>query len=112
MSKLVVKAALLKLNNIDYSAQVESAELDIDAPEVDMTNMASGGWKELLSGVKAGTLAITWKKDADLSALESYLWTNLGLLITFEIALVNTGRTTTNPSYTGSVLVTKHTPVA
>lgn len=113
MAKIVIKAAYVDLGGTQYDAQVKSAELSFDAPEVDVSNMDSGGWAEILQGIRSGKLSIEFVKDADLSGLDSAVWTaatGAGTL-TFEIRLQDAAVGATNPKYTGTVVVTQWSPV-
>lgn len=112
MAKLVVKAQYLELPaGTDRSAQVKGVTLTIDAPEVDTTNMASGGWFEALGGIFKGTLAVEWVKDADLSGLDAAMFAALGATQTFLIRQTSAALGADNPKYTGSVLVTQWSPI-
>lgn len=112
MAKLVLKDAKLLLAATDYSAQVKQVTLTIEAPEVDVTNMGSAGWVELLGGIKKGTLAVDFIKDADLSGLTAAMFAALGTVIAFDTRAQAAAVSTTNRRYTGSVLVTSWQPVA
>lgn len=111
MSKLVIKAAYLALGGTDYSAQVKSVELSIDAPEVETTNMASAGWTEVLQGIRKASLNIEFVMDSDLSGIEATVYaafihatTNT---LTFEVRESSASVGATNPKFTGTVLLTK-----
>ena len=112
MAKMVISATVVKLATVDYSAQVKGATLTIDAPEVDISNMGSAGWNEVVGGVKKGSLAVEFVKDADLSGLDAAMFAALGTVITFEISKTSDAAGATNPHYTGSLLVTQWTPIA
>lgn len=114
MAKLVVTAQYVALGAgpTDYSAQVKGATLTIDAPEVDVTNMDSAGWTELLGGIKKATLAIEWVKDADLSGLDAAVYAALGTTLAFRVREQDSAIATTNPEYQGTVLVTQWAPVS
>lgn len=113
MAKLVVKAQYLALGAgpTDYSAQIKGATLTIDAPEVDVTNMDSGGWNEALGGIKKGTLAIEWVRDADLSGLSAAVMTALGSTLAFHLRVQDAAASATNLEFTGNVLVTQWAPI-
>lgn len=112
MAKLVVKAQHVAIGAVDYSAQVKGATLTIDAPEVDVTNMDSAGWTELLGGIKKATLAIEWVKDADLSGLDAAVYAAIGGTLAFAVRQQDSAIATTNPEFQGNVLITSWAPVA
>lgn len=112
MAKIVIKNAVTLLAATDYSAQIKSSTLTLEAPEVDVTNMGSGGWVELLGGIKKGTLAFEFVKDSDLSGLTAAMVAALGTVIAFDVKAQSAATSTTNRRYTGNVLVTSWQPVA
>jgi predicted secreted protein len=113
LAKLVTTAAYLALGAgpTDYSAQVKSCSLTIDAPEVDVTNMDSAGWTELLGGIKKASLAIEWVKDADLSGLDAAVYAALGSTLAFRIRQQDSAIAAGNPEYQGTCLITQWQPI-
>lgn len=106
-------AEYLALGGTDFSDHVESAELELDADEVDYTNMGSSGWKENKSGIRSGSLKLTLQQDFSASSIDSTLFTNFssGSALSFEVRPTNSSVSSTNPKYTGSVRVTKYQPL-
>ncbi|HYE59022.1 MAG TPA: hypothetical protein VD948_10975 [Rhodothermales bacterium] len=103
----MTKALYLSLGGTDYSAQIKSATLTEEVPEVDVTNMGSSGNYECVGGIKKSSLAIEFVRDNDLSGLDAAINTALGSTLTFEIRQSNAAVGATNPKRTGSVLVTQ-----
>ncbi|MEU1602686.1 phage tail tube protein [Micromonospora matsumotoense] len=112
MAKMIITASYLSLNGTDLSAYANSIELSIEVDEKEVTTFASGGWKEVLGGLKSGTLAIEFKQDVAASALDSIMWPLLGTVVTFEVRLTNAAVGTSNPKATGSVLIKEWSPIA
>lgn len=114
MAKLILTASQLLLNGVDRSSWVTRVELAVEAEAKDVTTFSSGGFKENLSGLKSGNLAITWDNDLAAGLLDELMWALFiaSAAVTFEVRAVNTGRSTSNPGYTGSVIVTGWTPVS
>lgn len=115
MAKKVIKAAYLALGGTDYSSYADSAELSLDADAVDTTTFGSGGVKEFLQGLRSGKLNASFKLDADLSGLDAALYaaynhatTNT---LTFEVRADSGSVSTSNPKWTGTVLVTTYGPM-
>lgn len=111
MSKIVIKAAYLALGGTDYSANAKNIELQLEGPEVDVTNMGSGGWQEVLQGIKKGTVQLDLLIDADLSGIELAIYAVFNHAtantMTFEIRESNAGVSAANPKFTGTLLITK-----
>ncbi|WP_433232405.1 phage tail tube protein [Micromonospora sp. CA-248260] len=102
----------MALNGTDLSAYANSIELSTEVDEKEVTTYASGGWKEVLGGLKSGTLAIELKQDVAASALDSIMWALLGTNVTFEVRLSGAAVGTSNPKYTGVVMVKEWTPIS
>lgn len=112
MAKMVLTAAMLLINSNDLSDHTSKIELAVQVEDKDVTTFASAGWKEVLGGLKSGTLALTFKQDVAAANIDSIMWALLGTVVTFEVRLVNTARSTSNPAYTGSVLIKEWTPIS
>lgn len=112
MAKMVLLASYVNLNSTDLSAYASKIELTVDVEDKDVTTYGSLGWKEVLGGLKSGSVAITFKQDVANTALDSIVWPLLGTVVTFEIRLANTTVTTSNPKYTGSLLVKSWNPIS
>lgn len=112
MAKMVLLASFLSLNANDLSNRTHKIELSADVEEKDVTTFASLGWKEVLGGLKAGTLAIGFKQAVAAGQIDSILWPLLGTVVTFEVRLDNAAVGASNPKYTGSVLVKELKPIS
>lgn len=112
MAKMVLKASYLALNGTDLSAYTSKIELTAEVEEKDVTTFTSGGWVELLGGLASGQLAIGFKQDVAAAALDSIMWALFGTVVTFETRLSNAAVGTSNPAYTGEVLVKEWKPIA
>lgn len=106
MAKLVFKDCFISINSVDHSASVSKAELKIEAEDQDATTFGSGGWKEVLQGLKSGTLSVTFKADYSAGAADELLWTlfNAGTAVPFEIRPTSAAVGTSNPKYTGNLV--------
>jgi predicted secreted protein len=111
MALISLQNAMILLGGTDISDHTSSVELDIEGEDLDATTFATAGWKSTLGGLKSGTLNITVKGDYAASNIDSILWGYFNTVQTFEVRPVNTARSTSNPAYTGSVLVNSLTPV-
>jgi hypothetical protein len=112
MAKMVLKTSYLALNSTDLSAYCSKIELTADVEEKDVTTFGSSGWKEVLGGIASGQLAIGFKQDVAAAALDSILWPLFGTVVTFEVRLTSSAVGTSNPKYTGSVLIKEHKPIS
>ncbi|WP_432135148.1 phage tail tube protein [Streptomyces sp. bgisy154] len=111
MPKMVLTAEYVALNGTDLSDYCRKAELSTEVEEKDVTTYASNGWKELLGGIKSGELGLEFLQDVAASALDSIMWPLFGTVVTFEVRLDNSAVGTSNPKYTGSVLIKSWNPI-
>jgi hypothetical protein len=111
MAKMVLLASFLSLNANDLSAYTSKIELSIEVEDKDVTTFGSLGWKEVLGGLKGGSLGIMWKQDVAAAALDSIMWPLLGTVVPFEVRLSNAAVGASNPKYTGNVLIKKWAPI-
>jgi hypothetical protein len=109
---MVLKASYLALGGTDLSSYTSKIELSAEVEDKDVTTFGSGGWTEVLGGLASGSLAVGFKQDVAASALDSIMWPLFGTVVTFEVRLSNAVVGTSNPKYTGSVLVKEWKPIA
>jgi len=111
MAKFVLTAAYTALNGTDRSSYLSSSELTIESEAKEVTNYGSGGWKEFLGGLKSGELKLKFFQDVAASAIDSIMWPLLGTVVSFEVRATNAAVGTSNPKYSGSVLITGWNPI-
>lgn len=107
MAVFALTSEFTSLNGADRSADIKSSVLTVDVNELDTTDFASSGWTEVIGGLKSGTLAIEFQDDVVAAAVDSVLWPLLGTVVTFEVRATSAVVGTSNPKYTGSVLITQ-----
>lgn len=112
MAKMVLTSSYLGLNAIDRSSWCSKIELATEVDEKDVTVFTSLGWKEVLGGLKSGSLAVTFKNDVAASQLDETMWALYGTVTTFEVRATSSAVGTSNPKYTGSVLIKGWTPIS
>ena len=114
MAKYVVTGNTVSFNGTDISASVARAELVISSAEVDVTDFASGGWTEVVGGLKSGSVSLDLHADFGVSDLSTLIGeAQVGTLGTVTIIAGNgTAASSTTPEYTAVCLVSSVTPVA
>jgi hypothetical protein len=111
MAKQTLLASYVTLGGVDYSNSCSKIELSVEVDTKEATTFGSGGWAENLGGIKSAELSLTFKQDVAASAIDSVIWPLLGLTTTFEVRLNNSAVGTSNPKYTGTVLVNSWSPI-
>lgn len=112
MAKLVLTNAVVKINSVDYSANINQVEIAVTADEVDTTAFSSTGWRTVTGGLKSGSVTLSFHNDFGASGVDSVLWTALNSLATVVVLPNGTAASASNPSYTFTALVNNVTPVS
>jgi hypothetical protein len=114
LAKYVVTGNKVSIAGTDVSAGVARAELTITSTEVDVTDFASGGFTEVVGGLKSGSLSLDFHSDFATDGINDVLTEDLvGTLV--EIVLIagnGTAPTDATPSYTANFLVNSLSPVS
>ena len=110
MAAFMLSSTYIALSGVDYSQYAHAVTLTVDVNDLDTTDFASSGWRDVIGGLKSGTLDIEWNQDVAVSQLDSALWALLGTVVTFEVRATSAVVGTSNPKYTGSVLINGWTP--
>lgn len=111
MAKMVLTAEYVSVNAVDISAYLKKGEIAVEVDPQDVTTYASAGWKEYLGGLKSGELGLSYLNDVAAAALDSIMWPLLGTVVAFEIRASQSVVGTSNPKYTGSLLVKEWKPI-
>ncbi len=114
MAKYIVTGNNVSIAGTDVSASVARAELTISSTEVDVTDFASGGFTEVVGGLKSGSLALDFHQDFGAGALASVLNESIVGTLVEIIVIAGNGSTASadTPSFTGQFLVNSVSPVS
>lgn len=109
MDAYALTSQVVTVNSVDYSDHLKAATLTVDAAQLDTTDFASGGWVEMIGGLKSGTLALTFNDDVADNDVDEELWALLGTVVTYTIKATSGSVSASNPEYQGNVLITTTT---
>ena len=112
MAKLVLTNAVVKINSVDYSSNVNQVEIAVTSDEVDTTAFSSTGWRTVTGGLKSGSVTLSFHNDFAAGALDGALWPLFNTLATVVVLPNGTTVGTANPSYTFTALVNNLTPIS
>ena len=114
MAKYVVTGNKVSIAGTDVSAGVARAELTITSTEVDVTDFASGGFTEVVGGLKSASLSLDFHSDFATDGINDVLTEDLvGTLVQIVLIAGNgTAPTDATPSYTANFLVNSLSPVS
>jgi hypothetical protein len=111
MAKYVVTATNVTLNGTNISDSVAQASLELTAADVDVTDFGSGGFTEVVGGLKSGTVSLDFHQDYAAGAIASLLNPLLGSIATVTLKPNGTATSATNPVWTATVLVNSISPI-
>lgn len=112
MAKLVLTNAVVKINSVDYSTNINQVEIAVSSDEVDTTAFSSTGWRTVTGGLKSGSVTLSFHNDYAASGIDSVLWAALNSVATVVVLPNGTAASATNPSYTFTALVNNVTPIS
>jgi hypothetical protein len=111
LAKFVATDYKVTINGGTVSSSLASVELPIEVDEQETTSFGSQ-WRTRIAGLKSGSITLEFHQDFAAGALDSILYPLLGTNATVTVVPTSGTVTASNPSYTGTFLVTSYTPFA
>ena len=111
MAKFVATDYRVTINGGTVSSSLASVELPIEIDEQETTAFGSE-WRTRIAGLKSGSITLEFHQDFAAGALDSILWPLLGTNATVVVVPTSGTVNASNPSYSGTFLVTQYTPYA
>jgi hypothetical protein len=108
MATIVLRNCYVKLNGKEYNAK--SAAISVDTAAPDATDFGSDGWNEIAKGLKSWGVELQIKAAYGSGSIDADIWEILMStdLVPIEIRPTSDAVSTANPSWTGSVIMTKY----
>lgn len=100
----------LEINSVVMSGFATSASIKIEADDQENTPFGNT-YRTRIAGLKDWSLDIDFNADFAASAVDQTIYPLIGTLTTIKIRPTTAAISTTNPEYTGTVLVTEYTPL-
>ncbi len=104
MAKLVLTNANISIGGTDVSANVASVQIETTVDEVETTAFGPGNGKTRVGGLLDTTISLSMHND--YSAIEGLVYPLIGSTTSVVVKPNGTAVSTSNPSYTATVLVT------
>ena len=111
MAKFIATDYKVTINGGTVSSSLASVELPIEIDEQETTAFGSE-WRTRIAGLKSGSITLEFHQDFAAGAIDSILWPLLGTNATVVVTPTSTAVSASNPSFTGTFLVTQYTPYA
>lgn len=112
MAATVLTDAKVVINSVNLSTYVRQVALNISVKEEDVTAMGGNGYVARIAGLKDWTLEVDFNQDFSAAAVDQTLWPLFGTTTTISINPTSAANSTTNPQYSGTVLVSKYQPLS
>lgn len=112
MTKIVLLDAQLSIANNDLTQWTQKIELSDEFEAKKTTTFASGGAEENKGGLESFEMSITFLQDYAAAALDSIMWALRRSVVTFATRAQIAAVSTSNPQYSGSILINKWVPIA
>jgi hypothetical protein len=100
----------------DISGMLYEVEYSLEVDEQEFTSFTSGGWKVKKSGLKSGSIKLSFYQDFAASQTDALFGlggtvAGFGLSPYIDIKATNSARSATNPSYVAQFLNNGWTPI-
>jgi hypothetical protein len=107
MATMVLLNQYLSLNAVSSAGWAKQCALAVEANTLN-ASVYGDGWTVNKAGMKSGTLTIEFLDDFAVGQLDATLWAIFATVVAFEVRPDAAAVGTSNPKYTGSVLINSH----
>lgn len=111
MAKFAATDYSIVIDSVDLSDHLVSASLPLEQDSPESTAMGVGS-REYLVGLKGATLDLEFRQNFDAAEVDATLWAiyDGDAAVTFVVKPTSGAVSATNPSYSGSVILTQYDP--
>lgn len=106
----VLTDCYVNINGTTWADHASKAEIPIKVENKDATTFGQT-WLVKRGGLKDGNLNLEFFNDFTAGNLDEIIWGLLGTVVSFEIRPTSAARSTSNPAYTGNILIDQWSPV-
>lgn len=111
MAKYVAINHDVTINGVEFSQSIAAVTFEVTADEVETTAFQQT-WRSRIGGLKDASVSLDFHQDFGASSVDATLYPLLGSVATVVVNPTGSTPTATNPSYTGTFLVTQYSPFA
>lgn len=111
MAKFIATDYQIEIESTDFTGSLAAATLEISADEQETTAFGAD-YRTRLAGLKDASLTLDWHQDFGASSVDATLFPLLGSAVAFTITPTSDAISATNPSYSGTAIVTSYSPFA
>lgn len=110
MASFAFTDARVEVNSVNLSQFCKSVTLEVSADELDDTAFGDT-YRSRIGGLKDWSVQLEFNSDFAASAVDATLFPLLGSTTTIKIRPTTSSISSTNPEYSGSVLVSQVNPL-
>jgi hypothetical protein len=111
MAKFVTTDYKILLGTDDFSDSIAAVTLEISADEQETTAFGDT-YRTRIGGLKDASISLDFHQDFGAASVDATLFPLLGSTVAFTVTPTSGTVSATNPSYTGTALVTQYSPFA
>lgn len=110
LTPTVLTDAYISIAGNVVSDHGNKVEIPVEVEDKETTTFGQT-WKTRVGGLKDATLKISFLNDYSASNLDAIFWPLLTSVVTFEVRPTSGAVGTTNPKWTGSILINSWNPI-
>jgi len=111
MAKFAATDYFVSINGTDFSTNLNSVELALEADDLETTAFGQG-FRTRIGGLKQASLTLNFMQDFGSGSVDQVLSPLLASLATVVLKPTSGTVSSTNPSFTMTALVTQYSPMA
>lgn len=110
MASFAFTDASVVINAVDLSDHVRSVTLNVEAEDLEDTAMGDT-FRSRIGGLKDWSIDLEFNQDFAASEIDATIFPILGTVVTVTVKPTSAAVGATNPSYSGSVLISEYNPL-
>ena len=111
MARIVLTNAFVEIGGVNLSDHIASVELSQEVEEVETTAFGDSA-RTRTGGLANNSLSLDFHQDFAAASVDATITPLIGGTASFEVRASADAASSTNPKWTGTVLLTEWTPVA
>jgi|SRR5688572_440715 len=111
MAAFTMLDCVFTLNAVNLSTFTTSLSIEVEVDDQETTAFGGNGWRSKIGGLKEYTISVDFFQDFGASAVDATVWPLLGTTVAWTAKATSNATSSTNPQYSGSVLVAEYAPL-
>lgn len=111
MAVFALTDVAVTLNGTDISTMLAQVSIELSADEIETTSFGKA-WRSRTGGLKDASLTLSFHQDFGAGAVDALVYPLFNTIGTVVIKPTSGTVTSTNPSFTGTWLVSQYSPIS